>query len=330
MSTDRELRDIARHEAGHALAHWWNGQTIHAIEMRPHEEGRPRVDWKGRGYAANNRAAVEGVSFIAGPSLLPEGYITMEKPAYLDTDLREWVERDLLHFLAGPAAEWRNEKDGNCVYGALSDLLDEEGHDGSCGSDMRQVDALLNLFPEEERETVWLTACRRAEALVCRYWPELCALADKLTTVGRLEDDALDAVLAETLGEMPGNLANPLEDLDRAMILGGAKAVTYWNREAADGWHLVTEVDGMRLVTGLEVVYMPADEVDELCLTIQPHPSGWYWMSNGGGSDDIGTEAPPAEGALGKFLSSMVAEKLAEMRRDPDYLATQEEAEAAQ
>ena len=327
MSTGSELRDIARHEAGHALAHWWNGQTIDAIEMRPHEEGRSRVDRRNGEYAANTRAAVEGTNFIAAPSLLPEGYITMEKPAELDTDLREWVERDLLSFLAGPAVEWRNEKDAERLYEDLAWFLTEQGRDGRCCGDMVQVDDLLNLFPEEERESAWLTACRRAEVLVCRYWPELCALADRLTAVRRFEDEALDTALDETLGERPGNLVNALGSLNHAMSLGEAKVVAQWCRDATDAWSLSAKVDGFPLFLRITVEYLSPNEIASLGAEEMERPPGWYFLVNESLDDACSF---PATGTLPRFLSSMVDTKLGEMRRDPDYLALSKAMEVSQ
>jgi len=313
-TTAREVLETARHEAGHVLAHWWHGQPPYAVEMRRHAEGRPRLDRRGRDAGPDVRARVEGARFISSPSLSLEYPETAAGMA--PAQWRDMVDRDMLTSLAGPAVEWRNARDPEELGANLLEMLDAPPV--TCWGDMEAVEDLLALLPEKERPKAYTTACRRAEVLVCWYWPELCAVADRLSTAGRLEDEALDAALSETLGEMLAWRSRPLEDLDVRAALGDANVVAYWGREEADGWRLVAEVDGMRLLTGFEVIFMPDDEIEQLCLDIEPHPSGWYWVRNGGGSDDIGAESPSAEGSLGKFLSRMVADKLAEMRRDPD------------
>ena len=310
----REVLEIARHEAGHVLASWWHGQLPYAVEMRRHDEGAPRLDRRGRDVGPDVRACVEAPSFIASPSLSAE---YPETVAGIDPALwRDMVARDMLTALAGPAVEWRNARDPEELGSNLAEML--EVPPVPCWGDVETVDSLLVLLPVEERHEAYATACRRAEFLICRHWPELCALAERLADAERLEDEPLYAVLSETLGELPKWRDRPLEELDACAHLGDAEVVAGWDREGADDWCLVAEVEGIRLATGLAVVYMPASEVDELCLGIEPHPSGWYWMRNGGGSEDIGAEAPPAVGTLRRFLAGLVADKLEELRRDPD------------
>jgi len=313
-TTAREVLEVARHEAGHALAHWWNGQHIHAIEMRDHEEGVPRVSRRGSEYKEYQRAAVEGPNLIPAPSLLPEGYITMEKSAELDTDLREWVERDLLHVLSGPAVDWRNAKDDGALYDDLGMFLVEKGYDGRCRGDMMQADDLLNLFPEEERDEAWMTACRRAEVLICRYWPELCALADRLITLERLEDEALDAVLTETLGKMPENLANDLSGLEQNIALGDVEAEAYWHRSGVIAWELRVFIDDLPMEPLWKVALVEAEEGESDC-----GPMEWQPLYRGF-VDDV----PPATGSLQKFLADLADAKVCEMRRDPDNIERME------
>lgn len=311
-----ERLSSARHEAGHVLAAWWNGQCVYAVEMRSAEEGGDRRDDRGRVVDAATRAYVEATKFIAAPALAaayPE--MVAHTPPEL---LREMVARDLLYTLAGPAAEWRNQCDPEKVCACLAHHLEE--WIGGCADDLDKAGDLLALLPEEEREDVHATACQRASALVCRYWPELCALAEHLSIPERLEDESLDALLSETLGELQKWRTHPLEELDPPRLdLGAAEVVAWWERSegAAAEWRLAATVDRVPLSPGLTLERLDADDLDAMGWDT-PHPSGWYWLESDGGADAIGTAAPPGGGSLRDFLAGLVADKLEELRRDPD------------
>ena len=206
----RERLETARHEAGHVLAAWWNGQAVYAVEMRTAEEGGAREDRRGRVADAGTLAYTEAAKFIGAPALAAAHPETMaQTPPEL---LREMVARDLLYTLAGPAADWRQQRDPEEVRATLAHHLEEWL--GGCAGDLEQAGYLLALLPEEEREEAHAAACQRAAALVCRYWPELCALAERLNAAERLEGDDLEAVLSETLGDAPEWRGRALEELD--------------------------------------------------------------------------------------------------------------------
>lgn len=311
-----EVLDTARHEAGHVLAYWWNGWPPEAVEMRRHEEGRPRLTSRGAEIAPTVRACV------IGGVLLDEWALSDPEPfAGRPPEIgRELVARDLLGALAGAAVEWRNERDPESLPTDLAGLLESEP--AACDGDREHVEALLALLPEDERPEALAAAWRRAAVLVCRYWPELCALADRLATAERLEDEALAAVLSETLGGSGGVMGwrrQPLEALDLSARLGDADVVAWWKRDAVDVWRLAAAVDGLPLSLPLEVAHLSAEELED-----EPEPCapGWYCLDHAAGVIHAGP--PPAVGTLRQFLAGLVADKLEELRRDPDHLSTPE------
>lgn len=306
---NREVLETARHEAGHALAFWWNGQAIHAVEMRRYDDNRPRIDRKGRVKGPDVRAAVEGAHFIPAPTLAIKHPEIMAH--YEPEVLRDIVARDMLIALAGPAVDWRNTRDPELVIEGLGEMLDMDPP--HCWGDREAVDTLLAILPEEERDKAYTTACNRAEVLVSRYWRELCALADSLTMAERLEDEALDAALIEAFGEQPGWQKNPLSSLDVGAIFGGVDVVAWWSRRDVSTWKPRALADDMPLILPFEIIHL---SVEDLADEPEADLPGWYCVDHDTG--EIYATAPPATGPLQSFLSDMVGAKLEELRRDPD------------
>lgn len=307
-------QNAARHEAGHALAAWWNGQDVHAVEMRAAEEAGCREDRRGREVDAGVRAYIEASTFIDAPALAAE-YPEMMNHVSLEL-LREMVARDLLYALSGPAADWRNQRNPDDVCACLEHHL-EEWLDG-CGGDMEKANHLLVILPEEERLEAYTFACRRAEVLICQHWPELCALAERLNTPNRLEDDALEAALSATLGEVPEWRGNPLEQLDLPhFTLGSAEVVAWWGRSEGElaEWRLAATVDGVPLAPRITLEQADPDDPDDYLWDTIPDPGDWYWLENNADGEKMGTEAPPGGSPLRNFLADMVVAKLAELRR---------------
>jgi len=318
----REVLETARHEAGHVLAAWWIGIVPDAVEMRRHEEGRPRLTSRGAEISQDARAAVLGGCYLDGFSVKGGKPFGGWRPELG----RRLVAADLLSTLAGPAVEWRNERDPEEVYPALAALLADEPT--TCAGDLDNVDALLALLPEEERGEAYATACRRAEVLVCRHWPELCALAERLAAADRLEDEALLAAMAETLGDPLARRSlwdkrgrpEMLEALDPPRLaLGAAEVVAWWERVemTAREWRLAATVDRVPLAPGITLERLDADDLEALAWDA-PDPAGWYWLESVSGADDMGAGAPPGGGPLRDYLAALVGDKLEELRRDPD------------
>lgn len=192
-------RRVAIHEAGHALAYWWNGQGIYSATARTKAEilAGPAVDRRGR--ESDVAGFVEGSNFIPAPSLALEYGHGM--PAEL---LPELVARDLLHAYSGPVAEAQQRRTG----------LEWVLWGGGFG-DMQHAGELLALLPDDQRAEADRQAIARCREMVRRYWPAVLALADLLQERGCVEGEDAEALLCAVTGESPKWRGNPLADLDK-------------------------------------------------------------------------------------------------------------------
>lgn len=192
-------RRAAIHEAGHALAHWWNGQAIYSATARTKAEmsAGPHIDRRGR--EADLEGVVEAASFIAAPSLALQYGTGMDDPLF-----PEMVARDLLHCYAGPVAEAIHRRTG----------LERVLWDGGFG-DMQQAGELLKLLPDDQQPEADRQAIARCRVLVRRYWPAVESLADLLQEHGQVEGEVIEGVFLAITGESPEWRGNPLSDLDK-------------------------------------------------------------------------------------------------------------------
>lgn len=193
-------RRVAIHEAGHALAYWWNGQGIYSATARTKADMRtgPYVTRRGleRGEV---EGIVEAADFIGAPSL------ALEHGHGMDNELLgELVARDLLHAYSGPVAE--------AIYRRTS--LEWVLWNGGYG-DWQIANDLLALVPEADRPEAERQAIARCRELVRRYWPAVAALADLLQKHGYVEGEDVEALLCAATGEAPEFRGNPLADLDK-------------------------------------------------------------------------------------------------------------------
>lgn len=186
-------RVAAIHEAGHCLAHWWNGQSIYRATVRRSSARDPVIDRRGR--EVHCQGLVEASSFISSPALVP---LLPPRPDLLDD-----VERDLLHAYAGPVAESRQNHVSLVVV-----LLTSAG-----AGDRQQADELLDLLPADEREAVSARAIARAQQLVGRYWRAISAVADLLQEKGDVDGDEIMSLLAKMTGETPRWKGNVLASI---------------------------------------------------------------------------------------------------------------------
>ena len=196
-------RRVAIHEAGHALAYWWNGQGIHCAAARTKAEMRAGPYITRRGCERGDlEGIVEAADFIGAPSL------ALEYGHGMDSELlAELVARDLLHCAAGPVAEAihrRASLDGVLWAGGISD--------------MQKASELLELLPEDQRADADRRTVARCRELVRRYWPAVEALADLLQERGHVEGEDVEALLCAVTGESPKWRGNPLADLDKRGI----------------------------------------------------------------------------------------------------------------
>ncbi|WP_095161845.1 hypothetical protein [Pseudomonas sp. Irchel 3F5] len=194
-------RRTAYHEAGHALAFWWNGLAIKRVTVRTRAEALigPMVDLRGNLQAV--KGLVEADYLVPLPAFEPPGIAE-----YLPSMI-ELIERDLLNCLAGPVAE--------AVY---RHCPDDRYLTTSGAGDLRRAHELIALLPARKRLDAQAVALARCHCLVRLYWPALRALAEHLRNQGTLDGDTLTEQLCRLTGEAPQRLDNPLARLDRRWV----------------------------------------------------------------------------------------------------------------
>lgn len=197
---EKPARSIAIHEAGHALAHWWNGQYIDCVVARTKTQigSGPYIDDRGRtDYTC--AGTVEANNFISSPLMALEFGHSMESEL-----LEDFVARDLLHTLSGPVA------DSMYRHRHLHITLLGGGY-----YDWQAASTLLALLPDDQRDIAERQAIARSRELVRRYWHAVEALADLLQEHGFVEGEDATALLCAVTGETPVFRRNAVADLDR-------------------------------------------------------------------------------------------------------------------
>lgn len=194
---DTRPRCTAIHEAGHALAVWWNGQPIARVTVLTHTQAAsgPLIDLNGNAHFA--QGLVEADYLIVHPACAARGIAE-----YLPS-LIEPIERDLLHCFAGPVAE------------AIHRHVRHDRVIGTSGrGDRRRGHELISLLPAHKLLDAENLAIARSRCLVRRYWAGVLAVADLLQARGVVEGDAIVALLSRTTGETPTRLTSDLHSLD--------------------------------------------------------------------------------------------------------------------
>lgn len=201
-------RRTAFHEAGHALAFWWNGLAIRRVTVRTRAEALigPMVDLRG------NLQPVKGL--VEADYLVPLPAFEPPSIAEYLPSMIELIERDLLNCFAGPVAE--------AVYrhGPDNRFLTTSG-----AGDRRRACELIALLPPRQVLDAESIALMRCHNLVRHYWPALRTVAELLRDRGTVDGDALIGLLCQLTGETPQRLTNPLATLDippRSRGSGGA------------------------------------------------------------------------------------------------------------
>ncbi|QVM94734.1 MULTISPECIES: hypothetical protein [unclassified Pseudomonas] len=191
-------RRTAYHEAGHALAFWWNGLAIRRVTVRTRAEALigPMVDLRGNLQAV--KGLVEADYLVPLPAFEPPG-IAEHLPSMI-----ELIERDLLNCFAGPVAE--------AIYRHSADdrFLTTSG-----AGDLRRAHELIALLPARQVAQAGPMALGRCHSLLRAYWPVLRVLAERLREQGVLDGETLIELLCQLTGETPQRLGNPLASLDR-------------------------------------------------------------------------------------------------------------------
>ncbi len=190
-------RSTAFHEAGHALAFWWNGQPIKRITVRTKAEActGPLFDLRGNPQYAEGW--VEADYLVPCPAFDAPG-IAEFLPSMVDA-----IERDLLHCFAGPVAEavYRHRRSDRLIRGSGRGDLDR-GHE------------LISLLPPRKLLDAQSQAISRCSCLVHRYWLAVSAVAGFLQEHGTVEGNAVTALLCEMTGERPMSLGHQVASLD--------------------------------------------------------------------------------------------------------------------
>ncbi|SEN66490.1 hypothetical protein [Pseudomonas sp. NFACC39-1] len=190
-------RSTAIHEAGHALAFWWNGLPIKRITVRTRDEAYagPMIDLLGNPHYADG--LVEADYLVLRPALAARG-IAEYLPSMVDS-----IERDLLHCFAGPVAE--------AVYrhGRSDRMISTSGR-----GDLDRGHELICLLPPRMLLDAESRAIARCSCLVHRYWFAVCAVAGLLQEQGVVEGKVVTALLCEITGESPSLLGNGVRSLD--------------------------------------------------------------------------------------------------------------------
>lgn len=200
-------RCTAFHEAGHALAFWWNGQRIKRVTVRTRAEAQigPMVDLRGNLQAV--KGLVEAEYCVPLPAFEPPG-IAEYLPSMIDL-----IERDLIHCFAGPVAEaiYRHRPSDRCIT-------------RSGAGDRQRAMELINLLPARKALDAEPRAIARSYCLVRRYWSALSAVAQLLQAQGEVNGEVISALFCQLTGEAPTPLGNVLTSLDGRSIRSASPA----------------------------------------------------------------------------------------------------------
>lgn len=194
---NKRPRSTAFHEAGHALAFWWNGQPIRRVTVRTGAEACMGPMFDLRGIPRYAEGLVEADYLIPRPAFNAPR-IAEYLPSMVDS-----IERDLLHCFAGPVAEavYRHGRsDWTIRSSGRADL--DRGHE------------LISLLPSNKLLDAESRAIARCRCLVRCYWPAVSAVAGLLQEHGTVEGDVVTALLCEMTRESPVFCGNGLESLD--------------------------------------------------------------------------------------------------------------------
>lgn len=190
-------RATACHEAGHALAFWWNARHIERISVRTRAQARngPMVDLRGNLHAVEG--LIEADYFVLRPAAEVPGVAE-----YLPS-MVEAIERDLLNCFAGPVAE--------AIY---RHARTERLLKGSGRGDLRRAQELICLLPPRKLLDAERRAIARAHHLVHRYWPAVMALATMLQLQGTVDGPLVIRLLGQLSGETSQAQGHELTTLD--------------------------------------------------------------------------------------------------------------------
>jgi hypothetical protein len=168
-------RDMAIHEAGHAIAAWWCGQGIARVHV-----------------GADGAFTENGGSYLEGTD---ETAVRAFCKALTRKQLNDRVLRELVFAMAGPMAEARLKGYGLAWQALAMDPGYRQWQEGDPPSDLHCWTAASLLPKPKDRQRVANGSITIAGVVLAFYWPQVEALADALQERRSLTGgDVLDVI----------------------------------------------------------------------------------------------------------------------------------------
>jgi hypothetical protein len=181
-------RDVAVHEAGHAIAAWWTGKGLVQVHAGETGEG---------GFTESARCYIEGTD---------ETSVNAFCKALTRKQLNDCVLRELVQAMAGPMAEARLKGYGLSWQAMLFDPGYREWQAGDPPSDLHAWSATSLLPKPKDRPRVANGSVSLCAAMLALYWPQVETLADALQVHRTLTGEQV----LEVIGQMERAALCPL------------------------------------------------------------------------------------------------------------------------
>lgn len=175
-------RDVAIHEAGHAVAAWWTGhgiKSVHARERDRHDNavGAPIITSDGIAHAVSPGLTESGGRYI-------EGADEREQHAFCKRltrrQLNDVVIRTQVLAMAGPMAEGLLKGYGLTHETMTTDPGYRLWQEGDPPSDLHTWLAASYLPKPKDRRRVASGSVKLTAAMLALHWPKVLAVADAL------------------------------------------------------------------------------------------------------------------------------------------------------
>lgn len=186
---------VAFHEAGHAVAAWYAGEPVYAIQVSPKDDP-VFTDRDGRARAVRGLVESSGIlGFTCVPfETLLETLPAETLPAEHASTLLHTVAVAMMILEAGPIAEARVSRR------SLAEVALSSG-----AADYEQIKCARGWLPDSARSAARAASTAGARVLVRRGWPAIERLASALMERGGLDgEEAIEIVEAAwTMGVLP-------------------------------------------------------------------------------------------------------------------------------
>ncbi|HJP97427.1 MAG TPA: hypothetical protein VJ862_02585 [Rhodanobacteraceae bacterium] len=157
-------RDVATHEAGHAIAAWWTGKGIAKIVVRP--VGEP-----GLNFTEAERCYIEGHD---------EASVAAFRKRLTRKQLNDRVFRELVQCMAGPMAEAKLKGYGFAWQAMAMDPGYRHWREGDPPSDLHAWKATADLPKPKDKARVANGSIAVCAHLLAFYWEHVETLATAL------------------------------------------------------------------------------------------------------------------------------------------------------